>query len=84
MFCCVYIFTVCFFIAKHSGTKGEMDRLEDQFVAGSWAPPFVSPPKKKRKLIKKQDQRQTTKKKETAQKKQKENKTKEKSKLLYI
>ena len=34
-----------------------MDRLEDQFVAGSWAPPFVAPYRKKRKLLNK---KQTT------------------------
>jgi len=41
-----------FFIAKHSGTKGEKNRLEDQFVAGSCSPPFVTPPKKKVNYIK--------------------------------
>lgn len=55
------------------GTKGEMNRLEDQFVAGSWAPPFVtprSPPKKKRKTLKKT--------RPTAENKEKGNQTKRK------
>ena len=46
----------------HSGTKSEMDRLEDQFVAGSWAPPFLAPPRKKRKLLNKKQTTAATKK----------------------
>ena len=55
-----------------------MGKLEDQFVAGSWAPPFMTPPKKKTKV--KQKKQQT---KEKTQKENKPNKAKEKNKQTY-
>ena len=33
-----------------------MEKLEDQFVVGNWAPPFMTPPKKKRKVKQRQQQ----------------------------
>ena len=46
---CYTVHKLCIVSHKffHSGTKSEMDRLEDQFVAGSWAPPFLAPSRKK-------------------------------------
>ena len=61
--------------AFYLGTKAEMEKLEDQFVAGSWAPPFIIPPKKKRKVKQRKQQL-----KEKTQKKNKPKKIKEKSK----
>ena len=72
-----YIYCVHFLII-HLGTKAEMEKLEDQFVAGSWAPPFMTPPKKKRKVKQRQQQP-----KEKTQKENKPKKTKEKSKQTY-
>lgn len=66
------------FLIIHLGTKAEMEKLEDQFVAGSWAPPFMTPPKKKRKVKQRQQQP-----KEKTQKENKPKKTKEKSKQTY-
>ena len=72
-----YIYCVHFLII-HLGTKAEMEKLEDQFVAGSWAPPFMTSPKKKRKVKQRQQQP-----KEKTQKENKPKKTKEKSKQTY-
>ena len=57
------------FIIILLGTKAEIEKLEDQFVAGSWALPFMTPPEKKRKVKQMQQQ--------PKEKTQKENKPKE-------
>ena len=48
----IYIYHI---LKSFTGTRAEMDRLEDKFVIGEWTPPFVAPspvPTRKRKTKK--------------------------------